>query len=76
MGAYVDLAVIFEYYGHIHVHVYCPGAGTDQPLGSIFSESYIFSPFVHFLQGFSFKRHFNNFPHFSARATYFDLAVK
>ena len=25
---------IFEYYGNIHV--YCPGVGADQPLGSIF----------------------------------------
>ena len=29
------LEKIFEYYGNIHVHVYCPGVGTDQPLGSI-----------------------------------------
>ena len=27
---------IFKYYGDIHVHVYCPGVGSDQPMGPIF----------------------------------------
>ena len=45
---------MFEYYGNIHV--YCPGVGADEPLGSIFfSESLIFSPTAHFLQDFHFK---------------------
>ena len=44
---------MFEYYGDIHV--YCPGVGAYEPLGSIFSESLIFSPTAHFLQDFHFK---------------------
>ena len=44
---------IFEYYGNIHI--YCPGVGADEPLGSIFLESLIFSPTAHFLQDFIFK---------------------
>ena len=48
------LEKMFEYYGNIHV--YCPGVGADEPLGSIFfSESLIFSPTAHFLQDFHFK---------------------
>ena len=46
--------MMFEYYGNIHV--YCPGVGAYEPLGSIFfSESLIFSPTAHFLQDFYFK---------------------
>ena len=45
---------MFEYYGNIHV--YCPGVGVYEPLGSnCFSESLIFSPVAHFLQVFPFK---------------------
>ena len=62
---------MFEYYGNIHV--YCPGVGADEPLGSIFfSESLIFSPTAHLLQDF----HFKSFPYSNALATYVDLAVK
>ena len=59
---------IFAYYGNIQV--YCPGEGSDLPLGSIL---------------FSFQNHkssvhlpisIDNFPHSNAWATYFDLAVK
>ena len=39
---------MFEYYGDIHV--YCPGVGAYEPLGSFFSEPLIFSPTAHFLQ--------------------------
>ena len=39
---------MFEYYGNIHV--YCPGVGAYEPLGSnFFSESLIFSPTAHTL---------------------------
>ena len=66
---------MFEYYGDIHV--YCPGVGAYEPLGSIlFSESLIFSPIAHFLQDFHFKRHFESFPHSNALVIYVDLAVK
>ena len=42
---------IIEYYGNILVN--CPGVAADQPLGSkFFSESYIVSPYAHFLQVF------------------------
>ena len=38
---------MFEYYGNIQVHVYCPGLKADGPLGSIlFSQSLICSPTV------------------------------
>ena len=51
---FVSEEKMFEYYGNIHV--YCPGVGADEPLGSIFfSESLIFSPTAHFLQDFHFK---------------------
>ena len=66
---------MFEYYGDIHV--YCPGVGADEPLGSnFFSESLIFSPTANFLQDFHFKRHFKSFPQSNALVTYVDLAVK
>ena len=66
---------MFEYYGNIHV--YCPGVGADEPLGSnFFSESLIFSPTAHFLQDFYFKCHFKSFPYSNALATYVDLAIK
>ena len=65
---------MFEYYGN--VQVYCPGVGADEPLGSIFSESSIFSPTAHFLQDFHFKCYFKFFPYSNALATYVDLAVK
>ena len=35
--ALIGLAVsekMFQYYGHIHVHVYSPRAGADNPLGT------------------------------------------
>ena len=55
----------FEYYGNIHV--YCPEKGLDEPMGSVyFSESLIFSPTAHFHHDFSFKWHFNSFPHSNA----------
>ena len=45
---------MFEYYGNIHV--YCPGVGAYEALGSnFFSESLIFSPTAHFLQDFYFN---------------------
>ena len=81
---YIKLALIgqavseeqtFEYSEDIHV--YCPGVGAHEPLGSIFfTESLIFSPTAHFLQDFHFKCHFKSFPHSNALATYVDLAVK
>ena len=46
---------MFEYYGNIHVHVYCPGVGAFELLGTnLLSESLIFSPTAHFLQDFHF----------------------
>ena len=65
---------MFEYSEDIHV--YCPGVGAREPLGSTFSESLIFSPTAHFLQDFHFKCHFKSFPHSNALATYVELAVK
>ena len=48
------------YYGNIHV--YCPGVGAYETLGSkFFSESLIFSPTANFLQDFHLKRHFSPF---------------
>ena len=49
-----------------------------EPLGSIFSESLIFSLTAHFLQDFHFKWHFKSFPDSNALATYMyvDLAIK
>ena len=44
---------MFESYGDIHV--YCPEEEAYEPLGSLFSESLIFSPTAHFLQDFLFK---------------------
>ena len=61
---------MFEYYGNIHV--YCPGVGADEPLGSNFFQNQIFSPTAHFLQDF----HFKSFPYSNALATYVDLAVR
>ena len=56
---------MFEYYGNFHV--YCPGVGTDEPLGSnCFSESLIFGPTANFLQDLHFKYLFNSFPHSNA----------
>ena len=49
VGQMVSEEKTFEYYGDIHV--YCPGVGAHEPLGSnFFSESLIFSPTAHFLQ--------------------------
>ena len=43
---------VFEYYGN--VHVYCPGMGAYEPLGSnVCLESLTFSPTAHFLANFS-----------------------
>ena len=55
---------MFGYYGNIHV--YCPGVGAHEPLGSFFFRigNIIFSPVAHFLQVLSFKCHFNSFPPF------------
>ena len=54
IGHAVSEEKMFEYYGDIHV--YCPGVGAYEPLGSIFfSESLIFSPTAHFLQDVHFK---------------------
>ena len=54
IGQAVSKEKTFEYYGDIHV--YCPGVGAYEPLGSIFfSESLIFSPTAHFLQDLHFK---------------------
>ena len=51
IGQEVSEKKLFECY--CNIHVYCPEVGADQPLGSnFFSESYIFSPFAHFLQVF------------------------
>ena len=66
---------MFEYYGHI-IHVYSPGAGVDNPLGTFFFFFISINPFALFLQVLPFKSHFNNFPHSNAWATYVDLAVK
>ena len=75
IGQVVSEEKMFEYYGNIHV--YCPGVGAYELLGSnFFSESLIFSQSAHFLQDFHFKRHFKSFPHSNALATYVDLAVK
>ena len=65
---------MFEYYGHIHV--YSPGAGADNPLGTnCFHKHKIFCPFAHFMQVLPFKSYFNNFTHSNALATYVDLVV-
>ena len=51
--AFIGQAVsekIFEYYGHIHV--YCPGVGVDQHLGSKFIQNHISS--VHLPISFKF----------------------
>ena len=48
IGQVVSEEKMFEYYGNIHV--YCPGVGAYELLGTIFSESLIFSPTAHFLQ--------------------------
>ena len=55
IGQVVSEEKTFEYYEDIHV--YCPGVGAHEPLGSFFffSESLIFSPTAHFLQDFHFK---------------------
>ena len=54
---------MFEYYGDIHV--YCPGIGAYERLGSIFFRMIflIFSPTDLFLQDFYFKCHFKSFSH-------------
>ena len=49
---YYRLAVsekkMFGYYGHIHVHVYSPGVGADNPPGvKIFHKTLIFCPFAY-----------------------------
>ena len=68
---------MFEYYGNIHIHVYCTEVGANEALESILcSESLIFSPTAHFLQDFPLKWHSNSFPHFNAYPTLVDLAVK
>ena len=43
----VSEEMMFEYYSN--VHVYCPGVGAYESLGSISSESLLFSPTAHFL---------------------------
>ena len=34
---------IFEYFGNIHVHVYCPGVRADLPMGYIYFEDHKYS---------------------------------
>ena len=52
---------IFEYF--CNIHVYCPGVGADQPMGSkSFSELPTFSPFAHFLQDLPFNDILTIFP--------------
>ena len=50
---------MFEYYGN--KHVYCPGVGADEPVGSIFFFR-IINIRSHFLQDFPFKLHFYSLP--------------
>ena len=52
---------------YVYLHVYCPGVGADQPLGSnIFQnlKSLVHLPWkiAHLLQVLPFKGHSNNFP--------------
>ena len=53
IGLVVSEEKIFDYYGDLHV--YSPGVGAYEALGSIFLESLIFSPTAHFLQNVPFK---------------------
>ena len=54
IGQAVSEEIMFEYYGN--VHVYCPGVGAYESLGSnFFSESLLFSPSANFLQDSHFK---------------------
>ena len=51
---------MFEY--NADTRVYYPGVGAYELLGSIFSESLIFSPTVHFLQDFPLNDILKVFP--------------
>ena len=53
IGQAISEEKIFEYYGNIHVRVYCPGLGADEPLGSFFSESLMFQSYSPFPARFS-----------------------
>ena len=66
---------IFEYYGDIHV--YCPGMGTDQALGSKCFQNHKSSFHVPIsFKFFSSDVILTIFPHSNAWATYVDLVVK
>ena len=60
----------FEYSEDIHV--YCPGVGAHEPLGSIFFRIINIQSYC----PFHFTCHFKSFPHSNALATDVDLAVK
>ena len=62
---------MFEYHGNIHV--YCPGVGADEPLGSIFFQNHLYSVLLPIsCKTFSL----NDILKANALATYVDLAVK
>ena len=66
---------MFENNGHIHV--YSPGAGADNPLGSKSFQKYKSSfNLVISCKFFQFKLLCNNFSYFNTQATKFDLVVK
>ena len=72
---YFDWASSFreEHYGYICI---LPrGGGINQFGIKIFPESYIFSPFAHFMQVLPFKLHFDNFSHSNTWTTFVELDI-
>ena len=60
-----------------YIHVYSPGAGADNPQGSMFSLTVLFSQYCPLLQVFSPLNDFESlFPHSNVQVTQFDLAIK
>ena len=77
IGQSVTEKKIFDYYGNIHV--YFPGVGEDQPLGSnVFHnhKSSVNSPIPFKFFSANDILIIDKFPHSNAWATYVDIAVK
>ena len=65
---------MFEYNGNIHV--YCPGVGAYEPMGSILFRIINIQPYCPFPERISLKMTFQQFSHSDALRNYVDLAAK
>ena len=66
-----------EDYNNGHTYVYSPGAGADNPLGTLFCQKHEFSIKLDiYCKFFPINDFIKSFPHSNTYTTQFDLAVK